>query len=166
MFRYALNAMQNRIRPSLNNHECQLLYPDGSSYSGDLSDLNINLIYIILRNLNTIIPHSNSWGHLPNDDDRSLSANIERIRIFNNMYVYHYPNRSLDKQDFLLTWQKICQCIIELGGAEYKSKIDSLLTTEINPLMEHELFDTLKKLKETEKERLNEWKYMSLEGMI
>lgn len=164
MFRYALNAMKNRIRPQLNNHECQLLYPDGSSYSGDLSHLDISLIYTILRNLNTILPHSNYWGHLPNDDDRSLSANIERIRIFNNMYVTHCSNRFLDKQDFLICWQKIRQCIIELGGAEYKSKIDSLLTSEINPLMEHELFDTLKRVKETE--RQNEWNYMSLEGMI
>ncbi|CAG2236836.1 unnamed protein product [Mytilus edulis] len=151
-FGYALNGMKNRILPQLNNYGRHLLYPDVSSYSGDLSDLDISLLYIILRNFNTISPHSNGWGNMPKDDDRTLSANIDRIRFYKNKYVSHCSNQSLDEHDFLKIWKEIRQCIIELGAAEYKSKIDFLFTSEINPVMEQELLNTLRRLKETEEQ--------------
>ncbi|XP_071140066.1 uncharacterized protein [Mytilus edulis] len=159
-FGYAFNGMKNRILPQLNNHGRQLLYPDGSSYSGDLSDLDISLIYTILRNIHTIAPQLNGWGNMPKDTDRSLSANIDRIRIFKNNYVSHCSNLSLDEQDFLQTWKEISKCIIELGGDDYSRKIDSILTTEINYVMEKELCNTIRRLKEAD--RQNELNYNSL----
>ncbi|CAG2202970.1 unnamed protein product [Mytilus edulis] len=146
-FGYAFKGMRSRIIPLLDNHEQQLLYPDRGHYKGDLSDLDISLVYIILRNLNTICPHRNGWGNKPNDDDRCLSANIERIRIFKNMYVSHCSNYSLNDEDFLMTWKEIRQCILQLGGTAYTEKIDSSLTTEINPIVAKELYNTLEKLK-------------------
>ncbi|CAG2233584.1 unnamed protein product [Mytilus edulis] len=163
-FGYAFNGMKNRILPQLNNHGRQLLYPDGSSYSGDLSDLDISLIYTILRNMNTITPQLNGWGNMPKDTDRSLSANIDRIRIFKNNYVSHCSNLSLDEQDFLQTWKEISKCIIELGGDDYIRKIDSILTTEINYVMEKQLCNTIRRLKEAD--RQNELNYNSLKEDI
>ncbi|CAC5369364.1 unnamed protein product [Mytilus coruscus] len=163
-FGYAFNGMKKKILPQLNNHGRQLLYPDGSSYSGDLSDLDISLIYTILRNINTIAPQLNGWGNMPKDNDRSLSANIDRIRIFKNKYVSHCSYLSLDEQDFLQTWKEIGQCIIQLGGDDYIRKIDSLLTTEINPVMEKELCNTIRRLKEAD--RQNELNYDSLKEDI
>lgn len=101
--------MRSRINLELNDHERQLLYPDRAHYKGDLSDLDISLLYIILRNLNTICPHTNGWGKTPNEDDRSLSANIDRIRIFKNMYISHCSNYSLNDEDFLKLWKEIRQ---------------------------------------------------------
>lgn len=151
-FGSALNGMKNQILPQLNNYGRHLLYPNSSSYSGDLSDLDISLLYIILRNLNTITPHTNGWGNMPKDNDRSLSANIDRVRFFKNKYVSHCSTQSLDEQNFLQTWEEIRQCIIELGSAEYKSKIDFLFTSEINPVIEQELLNTLRRLKKTEEQ--------------
>lgn len=149
-FGYCLNGMKNRISPMLDNQEQQLLYPDNSHYKGDLTDLDISLIYIILRNLHTICPHMNGWGINPNDDDMSLSANIERIRIFNNKYVSHFSELSINDDNFLTTWEKIRQCIIAIGGPKYMNQIDILLTSEINPNIEIELINTLQKLRENE----------------
>lgn len=149
---YAFKGMKNRIIPLLDNHEIQLLYPDNSFYDGDLTDLDISLIYIILRNLNTICPHKEGWGKKPQDNDRCVAANIERIRVFKNMYVSHSTKCSLNEEDFLKTWKEIRQCIIQLGGTAYISTIDSLLTSEINPVIEKELFITLERLKEVERQ--------------
>ncbi|CAG2233587.1 unnamed protein product [Mytilus edulis] len=151
-FRYAFSGMKDRILPLLDNHERQLLYPDKEHYKGDLSDLDISLLYIILRNLNTICPHKNGWGNTPNDDDQCLSANIERIRIFKNRYVSHCPFCSLNEEDFLKTWKEIRQCIIQVGGNVFTNKIDSLLTSEINPVIEEELCNTIERLKAAERQ--------------
>ncbi|CAG2202969.1 unnamed protein product [Mytilus edulis] len=151
-FGYALTGMKKRLLPQLNTHGRQVLYPEGSSYSGDFSDLDISLIYIILRNINTIAPHSNDWGNVPNDCDRSLSANIDRIRIFKNKYVSHCSNMTLNDQDLKQTVKEIRQCILELGGDDYMCDIDSMLTSEINPVIEQELCITLRRLKDADRE--------------
>lgn len=138
-FGYFFDGMKRRLALLLDEREYQLLYPDNSKYNGDLSDLDISLLYIILRNLNTITPHKNRWGKRPNDDDRCVSANIDRIRIFKNNFVSHCSKYSLNEEDFLKTWKEISQCIIQLGGEEYNQKIDVLFTSAIDPLMEFEL---------------------------
>lgn len=152
-FGQALNGMKTRILQQLDNNQRQLLFPDNSIYSGDLTDLDIGLLYIILRNFNTICPHLNGWGNKPADNDRSQSANIDRIRIMKNKFVSHSSTYSLTETEFLTTWNEIRQCIIELGENDYTKRIDYLLTSEINPAIENELSIALEKLKESEQER-------------
>lgn len=147
-FGYAFNGMKNRILPLLNSQACQVLYPDNSYYKGDLSDLDISSIYVILRNLNNICPHKTGWGKMPEDDDRSMSANIERIRRFKNSYVSHHQKCSVNAEEFQKKWTEIRACIIELGGPEYTRRIDCLCTSEINPVIERELVNTLAQAKE------------------
>lgn len=48
---------------------------------GTYSDFDITLLYFCLRNLCSIPGHIKKWGNDPSLMDRSLSANIERIRI-------------------------------------------------------------------------------------
>lgn len=160
---YAFNGMKNRILTLLNNQERQVLYPENSYYKGDLSDLDISLMYTILRNLNTVCPHKTGWGNIPKDYDRDISANIERIRIFKNNYVSHHPTYSLNAETFQKLWTEISTCIVELGGTGYVKRIDFLLTSEINPLMEAELFNTLARVKEAD--RQNEIHMFNFKGI-
>lgn len=163
-FGYFFNGMKHRLTLYLDKRECQLLYPDNSIYNGDLSDLDISLLYIILRNLNTIAPHENYWGIIPNDDDRSLSANIDRLRIFKNEYVSHCAKYSSNEVDFLRTWKQISQCIIELGGEEYNQKVDVLFTSAVDPLMELELVCNARE--KFEESKRDERKFINLKGII
>lgn len=163
-FGYFFNGMKSRLALLLDKREYQLLYPDNSKYNGDLSDLDISLLYIILRNLNTITPHENRWGNRPNDDDRCLSANIDRIRIFKNTFVSHCSKYSLNEEDFLKTWKEICQCIIELGGEEYNQKVDVLFTSAIDPLMELELVCNARE--KFEESKRDESKVIILKGIF
>ena len=45
-------------------------------------DLDVPLLYILLKNICNIPPHNNGWGLPPDTDDQSLAACIERIRIY------------------------------------------------------------------------------------
>lgn len=46
------------------------------------NDLDVPLLYILLRNICNIPPHNNGWGLPPDTDDQSLAACVERIRIY------------------------------------------------------------------------------------
>lgn len=49
-------------------------------------DFEISLLYTILRNICIIPEHKNGWGDVPLPIDKSVSANIERIRLKRNEY--------------------------------------------------------------------------------
>uniref|UniRef100_A0A8W8P0Z1 DZIP3-like HEPN domain-containing protein n=1 Tax=Magallana gigas TaxID=29159 RepID=A0A8W8P0Z1_MAGGI len=55
-------------------------------HNGNYSDFDITLVYFSLRNISKIPPHAKQWGNEPNPTDRSVSANIERIRLIRNKY--------------------------------------------------------------------------------
>lgn len=51
---------------------------------GNYSDFDISLLYVLLRNISQIPPHTKKWGNSPSQCDRSVSASIERIRLIRN----------------------------------------------------------------------------------
>lgn len=63
-------------------------------HNGNYSDFDITLLYFLLRNISNISPHAKQWGNNPIPNDRSVSANIERIRIIRNKYG-HCPDFSI-----------------------------------------------------------------------
>lgn len=75
--------------------------------------LNIPLLYAFLRCICSIPPHKNKWGNYPDDQDRSLSANIERIYSLHTEYV-HYPNYHLKDLIFEHDWKKAHETVKEL----------------------------------------------------
>lgn len=153
-FGFALNGMKSRLFPLLNDSQVQLLYPDDSKYTGDLSDIDVSLLYIILRNLGTICPHQNGWGKDPNIDDRSISANIDRIRIAKNVIVSHSSTCSVETEDFNKIWGDMRQTCVDLGGQMYEGKIDTLLTTAFNFDLEQQLHEEILKLKENDMQNM------------
>ncbi|VDI46031.1 Hypothetical predicted protein, partial [Mytilus galloprovincialis] len=149
-FGNTLNGMKTRLLPFLNSDQEQLVYPDGLTYTGDLTDMDISLLYIILRNLGTICQHQNGWGKVPEEHDHSISANMDRIRIAKNVIVSHLPKCSLDYAEFNKLWETIRRCCIKLGGEQYGEEIDTLLTSTFNSDVEQQLSEKLKNLKETD----------------
>lgn len=85
-------------------------------YGGNYQDFDITLLYVLLRNMCSIPPHSNQWGNDPSTGDRSLSANIERIRMIRNKFYGHATQISLSDTVFKKTWNHIFQIIKELEG--------------------------------------------------
>lgn len=131
--------------------------------------MDITLLYIILRNLSTIGPHTNEWGNIPNEDDRCLSANIDRIRIAKNMFVSHRSKHLLKAEDFWKVWKDIRQCIIEIATpltscTEYSDRIDYLLASEIDPMAELQLCHAYKR--ETKRQIQLERKIVCVQGTV
>lgn len=74
---------------------------------------NIPLLYACLRCICSIPPHKNKWGNFPDDQDRSLSANIERIYSLHKEYG-QYPNYHLKDLIFEHDWKNAYETVKEL----------------------------------------------------
>lgn len=94
--------------PLISAHEKQLV--DGEDYS----KFDITLLYFLFRNICTITPHSKQWGNSPLVSDRSVSANIERIRLTRNEYYGHYSSFSISKSDFEDKWKYLSKSVKDL----------------------------------------------------
>lgn len=106
--------------------------------SGTFSNFDITLLYSLLRNICPITPHGNQWGNDPSPNDRSLSANIERIRLKRNEYG-HISIHSIKNTDFKKTWQEISQVIQELDtylgttSTKYQDAVHEIETCSMDP---------------------------------
>lgn len=69
-------------------------------HNGNFSDFDITLLYSLLKNVSSILPHKNQWGNTPILSDRSVSANIERIRLIRNEKYGHCADISISNSDF------------------------------------------------------------------
>jgi hypothetical protein len=99
--------------------------------------MDISLLYILLRNVATIPAHNNGWGFDPDPSDRSLSANIERIRLVRNRCV-HSTDPSLSQPDFLSIWSTIKSTMVDLdnflmNGSQYEQAVDALHVESMDP---------------------------------
>lgn len=83
---------------------------DGGKYS----DFDISLLYLLLRNISGIPPHRNYWGNQPSPRDRSVSANVERIRELRNNYFGHTTKCLISDSEFEQIWKEIFQIVQEL----------------------------------------------------
>lgn len=83
-------------------------------YSEDYSNFDISLLYMLLRHLASLPPPVTGWGNEPEPLDRSVSANIERIRWIRNKYVGHVSDVSFSSSDFNKITENIIQVIQEL----------------------------------------------------
>lgn len=81
--------------------------------NGNYSDFDISLLYVLLRNITQIPPHINEWGNNPRQCDRSVSANIERIRLIRND-LGHISEISISEHTFNTRWQEISDIVKEL----------------------------------------------------
>lgn len=98
----------------------------------DFSDFNIRLLYASLRFICSISPHKNEWGNFPDEQDRSLSANIERIYSTYMEYI-HYPSHHLKDSTFEREWTSIFQTVKELekhlgSGTKHQDTLHQLKT--------------------------------------
>lgn len=122
-------------KPPINKFQEQLVY------GGKYLDFDITLLYFLLRNVCSIPPHTSKWGNDPSPVDRSLSANIERIRIIRNEYYGHIAHFSLSDADFEQKWKKISQIVKELESylgtaTDYQDTLKELKTCSMDPDVE------------------------------
>ncbi|XP_069103257.1 LOW QUALITY PROTEIN: uncharacterized protein [Argopecten irradians] len=147
-----LKSQKHHLRQKLISRQLSILYPPGNVFLGTLKDFDFSLLYSLVRNIQgiNISPHTKGWGKKPDATDRSLAANIDRLRVQRNEAYGHLPKASLSDTDFHRIWGIIRQCVSEidqgtLTGDTYVREVDNLLTLTMDPDTEKELIERLKK---------------------
>ncbi|XP_062599458.1 uncharacterized protein LOC134260970 [Saccostrea cucullata] len=135
--------------PRLTAPQMNLILPRGSSYTGNYSEMDIPLLYTLLRNICSIPPHSNGWGNDPDPTDRSLSANIERIRIARNQCV-HSSSPILSNADFNTIWSTVRSAVVDFdsflnNGNRFEREVDFLRLETMDPVRDLRFIEELRK---------------------
>ncbi|XP_055995755.1 uncharacterized protein LOC125671725 [Ostrea edulis] len=143
-----------RKLPRLTAVQRDLILPRHGSYTGNYDDMDISLLYILLRNITGISPHSKGWGNDPDPRDTSLSANIEIIRLARNRCV-HCSVPFMSNTDFNSIWSTIRSVMVDLddflgNGKKYEKAVDFLRHESMDP--EHDLHYEEKLRKQVEED--------------
>ena len=146
---------KERLRlPRLTGPQRNLILPSSGVYSGNYDDMDISLLYILLRNICGIQEHHNGWDKIPDSADRSVSANIERIRMARNRCGH--STGGLSNADFNQTWSEIRDAIVDLDKApgnknKYQDAGDFIRNDTMDPVRDIRYRDKLlNQMKENE----------------
>ncbi|CAB4001491.1 E3 ubiquitin- ligase DZIP3, partial [Paramuricea clavata] len=132
----------------INNSQWDLLFPP----SGDPPDsktFDVTLLTVLFRNICGL--PSTGWDAMPPDPDRSMQANIVRLKSFRNEVYAHVTSTQVDNATFESLWQKISQALVELNIPQ--NDVDDLKICSLGP--EEEIYvETLKEWKSQEEESM------------
>ncbi|XP_061194941.1 E3 ubiquitin-protein ligase DZIP3-like [Saccostrea echinata] len=148
-FPFILQKEKNTLSPILNKAQREKLYPRSGNFTGTYDVFDLSLLYILLRNISGITPHQKGWGKSPDPSDRSLSANIDRIREIRNTYCGHAVSVSLLDAEFLKLWQDLTIIITELEGSlpggctTYTDAANIIKTVTMDPEQEKRFLDMI-----------------------
>ena len=156
---FELSSKRFQIFPHLNKEQKRLVYPTAHSASSTLRgrDMDISLLYAILRNGCNIPAHTRGWGNTPLGTDDSLAASIDRIRIERNMIQAHFPTSEISQPSFEAHWDAIKTAIVNiekttLNGTKYQEAVDRLRHADLNPSLTSLFVQEIKKMQETEED--------------
>ena len=152
-----LDAAKAKLMPVLNLSQKDILYQNRKSFL-PYDDLDITLLYTLIRNLcddthklkngqKGMKSPQNGWGKIPFQQDRSLAANIEKIRFFRNETCHHEKDSVMDN-DFILAWNKMKKVVED---------IEKKLNNQIDPT---KYVDILKEIKEISMDPEESQKYI------
>ena len=119
------------------------LYPGGKSLVS-IEDFDISLLTVLLRNICDLRAPDTGWDKLPPAEDKSLEADIARIKFYRNGVASHANKASVDDATFNQYWQDIQDALVRLGGARYQSAIDDLKKKCMEPELEEHYKELLK----------------------
>ncbi|XP_062609213.1 E3 ubiquitin-protein ligase DZIP3-like [Saccostrea cucullata] len=144
-------------RNPLTKSQLEIIFPSPqTTYSGDYSEFDISLLYLLLRNVSKIPPHSEGWGEIPKPGDRSVAANIERLRLVRNKYYGHAADSSLSESNFGTEWRNIRDIVVELGyhlgtSVRYQDAVNTIITCSMDPEQEKKYIELLGDVREFHK---------------
>lgn len=150
----------NKVQSQINNPrraKVPTQYNDIKEYinrKNNYSDFDTTLLYFVLRNLCNLKCHSNGWGNDPDSDDRTVSANIDRIRVLKNTHKSHKPGIDILDSDFKMACDDILKSIFDLeiylgNETNYQHEVKMLQTTSMDPEQRVDLKKDADNIKDT-----------------
>lgn len=122
-------------------------------------DFDITLLMILLRNICGLLPPATGWDTLPFSADKSVEADIARVKYYRNTILAHAKTASIDDATYNTHWLAIQDTLVRLGGTSYKAAIDNLQAMCLDPKVEENYKGLLEQWKEDEtniKDKVNE----------
>lgn len=137
-FPMVIQKNKSRLR-RLNEDQRKLIMPNSGLYSGNYDDLDISLLYILLRNVCGIRAHNTGWGNTPNPSDRSVSAHLERLRLTRNQCGH--LTGGMSNAEFRKIWSTIRAAVVDLdfqlkNGNKYEKIVDFIRVDTMDQIME------------------------------
>lgn len=131
------SRLDRHKRKLANVQQMELLFPANRNTTLTANDLDISVLYILLRYICDIPGHRNGWGNQPGPGDNSIAACIERIRLQKNKVLSSNTNVEIQDADFHNRWAELRYAVVELekqlrGGDFYARGVDDLLQRDLN----------------------------------
>lgn len=132
-----LNKNRRKLENIMNAQQKEQIYDKTGARLSNAKDLDISLLYILLRNICNIPQHVNGWGKTPEKRDNSIAACIERIRIYRNSISAHSSNGRIEEMEFKDYWSELQKAVIEIenqiiGGNLYERSVKCLYSCNID----------------------------------
>ena len=107
-----LQGLQHRR--ILNTKQWELLFPPPGAPPNS-SNFDITLLFVLLRNICGFHPPATGWDIKPPDADKSLEANLARIKWFRNELYGHVTSTGIDVHLFNKYWTELSDTLVHLG---------------------------------------------------
>ncbi|CAB4017174.1 E3 ubiquitin- ligase DZIP3 [Paramuricea clavata] len=118
-----------KLKPRvINDSQWDLLYPPSSNPS-DSNTFDVTLLTVLFRNI-CGLPKT-GWDAIPVETDRSMQANIVRIKTYRNKVYAHVTSTQVDNTTFESLWSKISQALVELNIPQ--NEVDELKIRALGP---------------------------------
>lgn len=127
-----LKDNKRKLERIVRHDQLMILYPQNGDYKGDFSELDITNVCTLLRNIGHLASAA-EWNTTPEDTDRSITANVIRIKSIRDEIFHHSYTKcdALSNEEFEACWKELRQCIVELGGNGYMKEIDEILHSDL-----------------------------------
>lgn len=132
-----LTKNRSKLEKIMNAQQKDQIYDTTGTRLSTAKDLDISVLYILLRNICNIPKHVNGWGKAPQIGDNSIAACIERIRIYRNSISAHTSNGRVEEIEFNDYWSELKDAVIEIenqmiGGDLYERSVKYLYSCNID----------------------------------
>ncbi|XP_020905466.2 uncharacterized protein LOC110243681 [Exaiptasia diaphana] len=98
----------------LNIEQWDKLYPS-SGTSPSTKDIDITLLFVLIRNICGLTKPATGWDALPPPVDTSTEANLARIKYYRNTVIGHSGNAEVDDIQYEAYWKDISIALVSLG---------------------------------------------------
>lgn len=130
----------------------QHLYPSVSSATQvSSSDFDITLLFLLLRNISSLVSPSTGWDKLPIYSDITREADLVRLKFYRNYIFAHISETSIDDKDFETYWSEIGSVLSRLGGPRYETEVERLKVAPIDEVEEASCVRILEEWQDYEK---------------
>ena len=158
------SKVKSLIIRHLTRPQKELLYPPSGASAVVRRNLDISIIFKLLRNACGMTEPAKGWDQLPDEADVSLEADIARIKFYRNSVYGHNPSMTISCNEFFVLLMAISTALVRIAGhvstacqSQLQAQIGKLIS---EPVDKSQVNEALNKWVEEEREERKEFKTM------